>query len=53
MLSPFFKGLKHRSREARLKQQKLNLNEVLTYITNAPDYQKRAIRIKLQEGGSI
>jgi hypothetical protein len=53
MLSPFLKVLKHRSREARFNQKKLNLNEVLTYITNAPDYQKRAIRIKLQEEGSI
>jgi hypothetical protein len=53
MLSPLLKGLKHRSREARLHQQHFNLNQVLTYITNATDYQKRAIRIKLQEGGSI
>jgi len=53
MFKTLLKGLKHRNREARLNQKKLNLNQVLTYITDAPDYQKRAIRIKLQEGGTI
>jgi len=50
MLNTLFNGLKHRNREAR-QQSKLNLNQVLTYITTAPAYQRRAISIKLQEGG--
>jgi hypothetical protein len=50
-ISAMFQGLKHRNREARL-QSKLNLNQVLTYITTAPVYQRRAISIKLQEGGA-
>ncbi len=53
MLPSLFKGSKHRNREARLTHfHKMSLNQVLEFITQAPEHQKRAISIKLQQGGA-